>query len=82
MNKPCEFCTSQGPIRVKQGEGGVKQDVHICDRCWVLLQNPLTALPLIRGNLTLALRGKVSDKTLEKQLNQFMGIISKWNKKN
>lgn len=76
MNK-CEYCLSSGDsIRLEDG-----QEAFVCKRCWKLLQNPVTALPLIRGNITMSLRGKVPEKDLEKTVNSFMAKISTWKKR-
>ena len=67
----CQFCTKSAEPR----EG---LEVGVCSACWQLLRNPTTALPLIRGHLTLTLRGKVSDAELKRQIDEFMGVISTW----
>lgn len=75
----CEYCTKPGPIRIHANETPeVSRDVFICDKCWRLLKNPQTALPLLRGHLTLTQRNQMSPKQLEARMNQFMEIISKW----
>jgi hypothetical protein len=66
----CEFCNGEGEDK---GDG-----VSVCKLCWGLLQNPATALPLIRGTMTMKLRGSVSKEILDKMINDFMEMISKW----
>ena len=67
----CQFCNRSA---------GVRKDLEIgvCDQCWALLQKPVTALPLIRGHLTLSLRGKMPEAELKKRVNAFMEMISTW----
>jgi len=76
----CLFCSSKGIIRVEKSE--LCDEVIICDKCFKLLKNPTTALPLIRGTLSLQL--KIIPKTdlqkaqYQKTLDKFMEEISKW----
>jgi hypothetical protein len=81
MKGSCEFCFKPGKRRAGP-EDGLEKDVFICDVCWRLLKNPLTALPLIRGNITLSLRGKIEEKKLQKMVNRYMDGLSKWSPKN
>lgn len=77
----CEFCISIGD-RLSGPEDGLDSDLFICKKCIKLLKNKQTALPLIRGNLTLSLRGKGDPKKNEKLINDYMDTISKWQQKN
>lgn len=70
----CYFCSFPGILRLE--DRGVR--TFICNGCWALLKKKETALPLIRGNLTLRLRGKIPPNKLEEILNNYMGEISKW----
>jgi hypothetical protein len=67
----CKFCLR--PTETREG-----LSVAVCASCWKLLQNPNTALPLIRGHLTLALRGKLPEAELKKRINQFMTMVADW----
>jgi hypothetical protein len=58
------------------GEMDLEQDMFVCVSCTRLLRNPLTALPLIRGHLSILGRGK-SGK-FDSELNKFMGVVSSW----
>jgi hypothetical protein len=78
MSAVCIFCHKDGKPRVE--EGG--EDVAVCDFCWKLLKDPKTALPLIRGHLSLTQRGKSPAAQLEVRINQFMGKISNWKPRN
>ncbi len=73
---PCEYCSSQSPVFVEESENSVES--FLCGKCLNLLRNPLTALPLIRGNLTMKLRGTMSEKKLNDTLNSFMEKLSKF----
>ena len=71
----CNYCDRAGQERVS-GE----DPVHVCDGCWRILQDPKTALPFLRGHITLELRGKIPESLLQKQLNVFMEHASKMKK--
>jgi hypothetical protein len=77
MNGECMYCQTTGKIRVTKGNG-VDHDIYVCDGCWLLLKDPKTALPLIRGHLTMSLRGSIPQTTLDRMLNAYMGMISSW----
>ena len=70
----CTYCS-----RPSRKQDGI--DVEVCPECWKLLQNPITALPLIRGHLTMTLRGKMPDSELKMRIDEFMKFISIWQKK-
>lgn len=69
----CMYCSQEGTQRVPTDPQSV-----VCEKCWKLLQNPATALPLIRGHVTMSLRGKVHPDRLEEMVQAFMGHISTW----
>jgi hypothetical protein len=77
----CIYCDSDGVLRATK-QDGVSEDTYVCKGCWKLLQDPKTALPLIRGHLTLALRGKTAPSVLQKRINEYMDLISKWKPRN
>lgn len=73
MNGPCYFCTRPGKLCVKADQkdpGG--ENSYVCDQCWRLLQNPATALPLIRGDLAISLRGTMPENRLKAILDKYM----------
>lgn len=70
--KNCMYC--QKPGRVISEEN----DVVVCDKCNELLKDPKTALPLIRGCLSLNLRGVMNEKAAQQAINKFMAEISTW----
>jgi hypothetical protein len=70
----CQYCTSAA----KPLEGS---EIAVCPKCWQLLQNPATALPLIRGHLTMTLRGTMPDSELKTKIDAFMVMIAAWDKK-
>jgi hypothetical protein len=78
MNDECEYCGRSGELRISKGESGINRDVFICKNCWGLLKDPRTALPLLRGHLTLSQREMANPEKSEKLLNKFMGLISTW----
>lgn len=77
----CMFCFNPGKKRASAGEGGIAEDAHACDPCWRLLQNPATALRLIRGNLSGATRYSGDDK-MAKGVDAFMERIAGWKPRN
>ncbi len=78
----CLFCYKPGAPRVEEGEVEGTGSLSVCDFCWKLLKDPKTALPLIRGHLSLTERGKIPADQLKDQINQFMGKISDWKPRN
>ena len=77
MKINCEYCDRDGILRVEKNIN-VNRDVYVCDYCWELLRNPKTALPLIRGHLTLSLRRTIPKERLDRMLNQYMEMLSHW----
>lgn len=71
----CLYCLRDGILRDEENQ------IFVCDGCWFLLQKPITALPLIRSHLTQKLSGKIPKKELEKSINKFMELISKFKPK-
>lgn len=70
----CMFCMKgPSPVRATAKETG-SEDVRVCDSCWRLMKDPKTALPLMRGHLTLTLRGK-GEPDLEKKIQSFMDLV-------
>ncbi len=70
----CEYCTMPGKPR---------DGVEVCDHCWNLLQNPVTALPLIRGHITMELRQKnpqMAEPELRQMIEKFMGTLAQFRK--
>ena len=67
----CHFCVK--PAKIIEG-----MEVAVCSNCFELLKNKHTALPLIRGQLTLSLRGQMPEAELKKRVDTFMEMISNW----
>ena len=67
----CQYCSRPADIQVEK-------NTFVCSVCWKLLQNPATALPLIRGHLTMTLRGKMPDAELKRKIDMFMAMIGNW----
>lgn len=81
MNE-CEYCNKPGKLRVSAEESTINKEIHICDNCWRLLKDPRTALPLLRGHLTLSQRNISNPELTNKLLNKFMEMVSTWKPKN
>lgn len=73
---PCEYCSRSASII--DGANGVS--VYVCEGCLKLLKRPETALPLIRGHLSI--EGRDKGPGYKKELNEFMEMISNWYKNN
>lgn len=78
---PCEYCTGKGFKRLGI-EDGLKEDVYVCDQCWKLLKNPLTALPLLRGHLNIILRSKTNPEKVKQFTEAFVRGIAGWKLRN
>ena len=77
----CEYCsTRKAPLFI--GPPETDQEIYVCQSCIKLLKNPITALPLIRGNLTMKLRGTIPEEVLNRMLQSFMEKISKFESDN
>lgn len=63
-----------------KGEDGIREDVFICPSCKKLLKKPETALPLIRGRITLEHRDEGTH--MKRRINRFMEGISTWKPRN
>lgn len=73
----CHYCTRTGKLRVSKEESpDLTDDIYICDFCWRLLQNPATALPLIRGHLSVTQGREMPEDKFKKIIEQFMSVIS------
>lgn len=75
--KGCEYCGRPGQKRAGP-EDGLPYDVYACGSCWKLLQNPATAIPLLRGHLSLEMRGVVEKKEAEGLVSSFIGKVAGW----
>ena len=78
QEETCKFCMNKGSLKVSSEESASKKNIYVCDSCWKLLQDPKTGLQLIRGQITLALRGIMPEPLLNKMLQNYMEQISKW----
>ena len=72
--KGCEYCGRPGRKRIGP-EDGAPEDVHACDHCWKLLQDPVTAVPLLRGHLSLEMRG---EPDAAKVVGAFIDEVAGW----
>lgn len=73
----CEYCGVDGKIRVEK-ESKLGIEVAVCDSCWDLLKNPVTALPLIRSHVTMKLKGSMPPDILKRNVDKYMEMISAW----
>lgn len=77
---PCWFCSRRGDLVARKGEDRIREDVFVCPACKKLLQRPETALPLIRGRITLEHRDEGA--RMKRRINRFMESISTWKPRN
>lgn len=75
----CHYCEKTGPRRAGQ-EDGLSEDMFVCAGCWRLLQKPETALPLIRGDVTLRVRS--GPPGLASRIEPFMEMLAGWKPRN
>lgn len=73
---PCEFCSRPGDVISSADENDLKENVYTCKSCLKLLKNPATALPLIRGHLSINNRNY--GPTFKNDIEKFMGMLSSW----
>lgn len=73
MNETCEYCSSKGVLRLSSSEVGT--DVFVCDMHWSVLKDPTTAMPFIRGFITMKLRGTMPSSYLERFMDSYMSKI-------
>lgn len=62
---PCHYCGEDGP-RVGGPEDGLSGPLFVCARCTGLLRDPATAMPLIRGDASIGLRGVLPEAEARK----------------
>jgi len=77
MKSRCQYCTKMGTLRVSKNESPeLTEDIYVCNSCWILLKNPATALPLIRGHLSLTHGREVPEKQFKEFMNKYMEFLS------
>ena len=83
MKDKCIYCNRSGVLRVEKerAQFPIPRDIYVCDMHWNLLKDPKTAIPLIRGHLSLELRGTDNKDYLEKKVDKFVDFISEWKPK-
>lgn len=74
---PCEYCGRDSKAIYDESQN---MSVHVCNACLNLLKNPETALPLIRGHLSI--EGRSAGPGFKRQLDKFMEMIAEWHSKN
>lgn len=79
----CHYCMSPGR-RIAGPEDGpwLKDDLHVCAKCWKLLQDPKTGPSLVRGDLSIELRGVVPEEKAEKMIQALMDLMGQWRPRN
>lgn len=75
----CHYCSKEGLRRAGE-EDGLSEDMFVCPGCWKLLSSPVTALPLIRGDLTL--RSRSGSPAVGTGIEPFMEMIAGWKPRN
>jgi hypothetical protein len=77
LNGPCEYCLRTSPRRVEAGKGESDRDMFVCGMHWKLLQDPRTAIPLIRGTMASRLRGRAPSSFLNRIMESYMSKLEK-----
>ena len=80
MEGPCEYCMVKSPQFT--GPPETEKPTFLCTQCLRLLRNKATALPLIRGNLSMKLRGKIPEDRLKEMLDAYMSKLSEFGPRN
>lgn len=57
---------------------GATDDAYVCDQCWELLKNPVTAVPLLRGHVSIHLRETMAPDKVKALTEDFVRRIAKW----
>lgn len=70
----CEYCQSEGSGEF--ADNGADK-VYVCTMCQKLLSTPSTALRLMRGHMTLRLRGTMPSIRLKRLVDAFIEQLSK-----
>lgn len=76
MRKNCDYCTEETERSVETDSG----PVPVCQKCAALLSSPRTGPRLIRGHLTIRLRGTVKPERLEEFLGKAMPVLESMRK--
>lgn len=74
----CDYCGDPTERTVE----AMGERVPVCPRCGVLLASPMTGPRLIRGHVTMKLRGRVGNAQLKKLLDQAMPFFDAMKRKN
>jgi hypothetical protein len=69
--KNCEYCTAETDLAIETDSG----PVPVCGKCAALLSSPRTGPRLIRGHLTMRLRGTMRPEALEGMLARAMPVL-------
>lgn len=56
-------------------EDGLEEDMFLCGQCTKTLQHPVMGPQLVRGKLTVTLRGTGRDQDVKKNIDRFMGLL-------
>lgn len=68
----CIYCGDAAEKRLED-----EDDSAVCGGCWSLLQSPDTALPLMRGHLTAALRGRMPAERVRALVDGFVEGVAR-----
>jgi hypothetical protein len=73
--KNCEYCLTE------EANHELSDEISVCSKCLFLLQQRGYGIRLIRGHLTMKLRGLIDKSILEKMVNQAVKLIESESKK-
>lgn len=72
----CDYCTEKTDRAVETDSG----PVAVCAKCTALLSSPRTGPRLIRGHMTIRLRGSLRPERLEELLTKAMPVLESMRK--
>lgn len=78
MTNKCTYCKRAGSLRVSANESPLNQDIYVCDMHWNVLKDPKSALPFLRGSLSMNMRGSEDPTELQARIDKFMNIVKSW----
>ena len=73
----CEYCL----LTTGRQVGTPEIPVYLCEKCELLLKDPEFAMRLIRGHLSMKLRGTASEEELEKLISSGIEALQQFGTK-
>lgn len=74
----CNFCQ----LPTQRQVGTTEIPVYLCEKCESLLKNPESAMRLLRGHLSMKLRGTATEEQLEQLIEKGIEALQQFGIKN